>query len=94
MFQVSAQTIRRYISTADIGITLSRGTRVDAVRWAEFLDKDASSTPASPSGMQIRSLTMQFSGKIDVDGIAESLHKIFDGISDGEVEISCRIPEK
>ncbi len=95
MFQVSAQTVRKYISTADIGITLSRGTRVDAVRWAEFLGGDADSAqPASPSEMQIRSLTMQFNGKIDVDVIAESLHKIFDGVSEGEVEISCCILEE
>ncbi len=92
MFQVSPQTVRKYISTADIGITLSRGTRVDAVRWAEFLGGDADNAqPANPSEMQIRALTMQFSGKIDVDVIAESLRKIFDGVSDGKVEISCQI---
>ena len=94
MFHVSAQTVRRYIGSADIGITLNRGSRVDAKRWAEFLGEDAEpvTQPATPSGMQIRSLNMQFSGKIDVDLIAESLHRIFDGVEDGEIEIACRIP--
>ena len=84
----------KHIGSADIGITLNRGSRVDAKRWAEFLGEDAESadTKPSPSGMQIRSLNMQFCGKIDVDLIAESLHRIFDGVEDGEIEIACRIP--
>ena len=94
MFHVSAQTVRKYIGSADIGITLNRGSRVDAKRWAEFLGEDAepADTKPSPSGMQIRSLNMQFCGKIDVDLIAESLHRIFDGVEDGEIKIICTIP--
>lgn len=96
MFHIGAQTVRKYIAEADLGIKLSRGSRVDRARWQAFLgigkEEEPAELPADTgTGMQIDSLSMHFSGKIDVDLIAASLHKVFDGAGNGEVEISCRI---
>lgn len=92
MFHVGAQAVRKYIADADLGITLNRGRRVDRVRWNEFIGANSDNEEGSPAdAMQLNSLSMQFSGKIDVDSISATLHKIFDGAANGEIAISCKV---
>lgn len=80
-----------------------RGSRVDAVRWNEFLgvqeaeneDAPVQSEPQPvPSGMQICSAAMRICGTIDVDAIAAELKRIFDGTTQGEIEISFSAKDK
>ena len=96
MFKINANTVRRYISDNDIGIKLSRGSRVDRARWNEFLgvqeieEKAAEVVQPQPaaSGMQVCSATMRFCGVIDVDLITADLKRVFDGNTQGEIEIT------
>ena len=44
MFHLNANTVRRYIKDNDIGITLTRGRRVNAARWKEFLGETLEET--------------------------------------------------
>lgn len=44
MFLENANTVRRYIKDNDIGITLTRGRRVNAARWKEFLGETLEET--------------------------------------------------
>lgn len=37
MFHNNANTVRRYLADNELGIQLSRGSRVDRTRWNEFL---------------------------------------------------------
>lgn len=96
MFHVGAQTVRKHIVEAGLGITLNRGSRVDKVRWNEFLgiaDEEESQGPAAGTApaMQIRSATLHFAGKIDVDTIAAELRRVFDGNTQGQIEISFTV---
>lgn len=96
MFKVNANTVRKYIADNDIGIKLSRGSRVDRARWNEFLGvQETEEEPAvegeprpSASGMQVCSATMRFCGVIDVDLITADLKRVFDGNTQGEIEIT------
>ena len=100
MFKINANTVRRYISDNDIGIKLSRGSRVDRARWNEFLgvqeteEKAVEMSEVQPQpqpvscGMQICSATMRFCGAIDVDMITADLKRVFDGNTQGEIEIT------
>lgn len=97
MFHLNANTVRRYLADNDIGIQLSRGSRVDRARWNEFLgiqkieeDTEAESQPVS-SGMQVCSATMRFCGTIHVDAIAAELKRVFDGTTQGEIEVSFTV---
>ena len=99
MFHLSANTVRKYLADHDLGVKLSRGSRTDSVRWNEFLGapaaveepvEDSDSQPVS-SGMQVCSASMRFCGTIDVDAIATALKRIFDGKTQGEIDISCTI---
>lgn len=96
MFHVNANTVRRYLADNDIGIKLNRGSRVDRARWNEFLgvqetEEDVAEVvqpqPVS-SGMQVCSATMRFCGAIDVDLITADLKRVFDGNTQGEIEIT------
>ena len=96
MFHLNANTVRRYIADNDIGIKLSRGSRVDHARWNEFLGVQETEEevaeviqpqPAA-SGMQVCSATMRFCGAIDVDLITADLKRVFDGNTQGEIEIT------
>ena len=97
MFRISAQTMRKYISSENIGITLSRGSRVDKVAWSEFLgitteeESQEPATDAAPAAMQICSASLRFAGKIDVDVIAAELRRVFDGNTQGQIEISFTV---
>ena len=98
MFKINANTVRRYISDNDIGIKLSRGSRVDRARWNEFLgvqetdEKAAEMSEVHPQPdscrMQVCSATMRFCGAIDVDMITADLKRVFDGNTQGEIEIT------
>ena len=96
MFKINANTVRRYITDNDIGIKLSRGSRVDRARWNEFLgvqeteEEVAVQSEPKPmaSGMQVCSATMRFCGAIDVDLITADLKRVFDGNTQGEIEIT------
>ncbi|ANU55297.1 hypothetical protein I5Q82_03210 [Acutalibacter muris] len=96
MFKINANTVRRYISDNDVGIKLSRGSRVDRARWNEFLgvqeteEKAAEVVQPQPvsCGMQVCSATMRFCGAIDVDMITADLKRVFDGNTQGEIEIT------
>lgn len=96
MFQINANTVRRYISDNDIGIKLSRGSRVDRARWNEFLgvqeteEEVAVQSDPQPMalGMKVCSATMRFCGVIDVDMITADLKRVFDGNTQGEIEIT------
>ena len=96
MFKINANTVRRYISDNDIGIKLSRGSRVDRARWNDFLgvqeteEEVAEVVQPQPaaSGMQVCSATMRFCGVIDVDMITADLKRVFDGNTQGEIEIT------
>lgn len=96
MFHVNANTVRKYIAESDIGIKLSRGSRVDRARWNEFLgvqeteEEVAEVVQPQPaaSGMQVCSATMRFCGVIDVDLITADLKRVFDGNTQGEIEIT------
>lgn len=100
MFKTSANTVRRYLAENNVGIKLSRGRRVDTARWNEFLgirepvtEEPAAQPdpmpikPISP-GMRVRSATMRFCGRIDVDAITADLKRIFDGETEGDIEIT------
>ncbi len=98
MFHNNANTVRRYLAEHDVGIQLSRGSRVDRARWDEFLgvrepgeepeaEAEAQPQPLS-SGMRVCSATMRFCGAIDVAAIAVELQRVFDGTTQGEIEIS------
>lgn len=97
MFHVGAQTVRKYIAEAELGITLSRGSRVDKVAWSEFLgiaveeESQGPATDEAPSAMQICSASLRFAGKIDVDTIAAELRRVFDGNTQGQIEISFAV---
>lgn len=99
MFHLNANTVRKYIADNDIGIKLSRGSRVDRARWNEFLGvpetEEEAAVQSEPqpmaSGMQVCSATMRFCGTIDVDVIAEELKRIFDGATQGEIEVSFTV---
>lgn len=96
MFHLNANTVRKYIVDNDIGIKLSRGSRVDRARWDEFLgapeaeEETAVQSEPQPmaSGMQVCSATMRFCGAIDVDLITADLKRVFDGNTQGEIEIT------
>ncbi len=101
MFHNNANTVRRYIAENEIGIKLSRGSRVDGVRWNEFLNAQKAGKDAAfeadfqpASGMRVCSATMRFCGTIDVDAIAAELRRFFDGAPQGEVEISCAVKDE
>lgn len=96
MFRISAQTMRKYIASENIGINLSRGSRVDKVAWSEFLGiavEEESQEPTSDtaSAMQICSASLRFAGKINVDTIAAELRRVFDGNTQGQIEISFTV---
>ncbi len=98
MFHNNANTVRKFIAENDLGIKLSRGSRVDRARWNEFLGveetleeptavSEAQPQPV-PSGMQVCSATMRFCGAINVDLITADLKRVFDGNTQGEIEIT------
>lgn len=100
MFKVNDQTVRRHIKDENIGIQLTRGSKLNKARWNEFLgvipDQDEPSDSAAPKGprptsMQICSASMRFKGQIDVDAIANELKKVFDGKVKGSIEISYEL---
>ena len=96
MFHNNPNTVRKYLAENDLGITLSRGSRVDRARWNEFLGveeivEEPTAVPEPQlvsSGMQVCSATMRFSGMIDVDLITADLKRVFDGSTQGEIEIT------
>lgn len=96
---LTPNTVRKYIAENDLGIKLSKESRVDRVRWNEFLSTtevvEEAAVPSEPqpktSGMQVCSATMRFCGVIDIDGIAAELKRVFDGSTQGEIEISFTV---
>lgn len=98
MFKVNANTVRRHLAENELGIKLSRGSRVDRARWNEFLGvQETEEEPAEEPevqplpvscGMQVCSATMRFCGVIDVDLITADLKRVFDGNTQGEIEIT------
>ena len=96
MFGISAQTMRKYIAS-DLGIALSRGSRVDKASWYGFLRIPASAEETAggaDTAMHIHSATMRFEGKIDMETIAAELKRVFDGNTLGQIEISFTVGAK
>lgn len=96
MFGISAQTMRKYIAS-DLGIALSRGSRVDKASWNGFLGIPASAEETAggaDTAMHIHSATMRFEGKINMETIAAELKRIFDGNTLGQIEISFTVGAK
>ena len=75
MFHNNPNTVRKYLAENDLGTTLSRGSRVDRARWNEFLGVE-------------EIVEERFSGMIDVDLITADLKRVFDGSTQGEIEIT------
>ena len=94
--------MRLHISKEELGIKLSKGSRVDNTRWNEFLgiqeageepDVEVES-PAAVPRMRVCSATMRFCGTVDVDAIAAELRRVFDGTTQGEIEISFTVKDE
>lgn len=98
MFNIAPQTFRKYIVKAGLDITFTPGNHLKKELWNEFLAVTGESNGLSVTNselshqMTLHSLSMQFTGKIDVDMISAALHKVFDGVDDGEISIFCEIP--
>ena len=88
--------MRKYIADNELGIKLSRGNRVDRARWNEFLGiqgavKEPTAVPEPQpvsSGRQVCSASMHFCGMIDVDLTTAGLKRVFNGNTQGEIEIT------
>ncbi len=106
MFGIQPLTVRRYIAANELNISFQVGHSMNAEQralWERFLSNDktsptnAESTPVAPNAtrntpaMSMSKFALSFSGKIDVNMIANSLLQILGDNASGCIEIICNL---
>ncbi len=106
MFGIQPLTVRRYIAANELDISFQVGHSMNAEQrtmWERFLN-DEEMSPVNtepdlavvnaterPSSMSMSKFALSFSGKIDVNMIANSLLQILGDDASGCVEIICNL---
>ena len=103
MFCIRPLTVRRYIVSKELDITFPVGHSMNSEQraaWERFLANEdmpralPEQKPENPQAdvsvhMSMNKFSLSFSGKIDVNMIANSLLNILGGDASGHVEIIC-----
>ena len=107
MFHVQPLTVRRFIQAKRLNLSFPVGRSMNAEQkaaWESFLDgKGVPSGQSPPENtevemandtdceMNMRHVSLSFSGKIDVSAISNSLRHILGNDMVGEIEIICNL---
>ena len=91
MFGVTALTVRRYLSAVH-GIKFVKGRKMkpfEEQAWDEFTDGNSADPIEQPMGL--RSFSFEFSGKLDINAICDSLRSALGDFNQGSIEVVCKL---
>lgn len=95
MFGASALTVRKYLSS-EHNIRFTRGKNMkpfEEIAWNAFINQSPELTGSERLSDETRlvSFSMEFSGKLDVDDLYNSLKMILGDSPNGRIEIVCNL---